>query len=75
VWVDRGERYEHVVVGSGDRRDLLVRDGRTARDRFGVDAEDDGGDVALAVVGGDVVRRRQARAAKVVCGGGAPLRP
>ena len=71
--IDRGERDQHVGVRGGDLGDLLVRDRWGACDRLAVDAEDHGREVALAVVDGNVLRRRQAIALEVLRGAGAEL--
>ena len=75
VRIDRGERDEHVRIRRRDLGDLLVRNCRAPGHRLRVDGEDDRGELALAVVGRDVLRGRQRVLAEVPGSGRAPLRP
>ncbi len=66
VRVDARERDQHVGVRLRDRGDLLVRDPGLARRRLGVDGEDDGHHVPLAVERGQLLRGRARRLAPEV---------
>jgi hypothetical protein len=75
VRIDRGERDEHVRIRRRDLGDLLVRHRRTPGHRLRVDREDDRRELALAVVGRDVLRGRQRVLAEVRGSCRAPVRP
>lgn len=68
--VDGGEGDEDVGVGGGRFGDLFVRDGFGAGRGLGVDREDDGGHLPLAVVRGGLLQGRFPLALDLEVGGG-----
>jgi hypothetical protein len=73
--VDAGERDQQVRVRCRRLGDLLVRHRAPPRDGLRIDGEDDRCQLALAVVGGDVVDGRQHVVAEVRRRRLPPLRP
>ena len=75
VRIDRRERDQDVGVRGRGLGDLLVRHRAPSRDGLRIDGEDDRCQLALAVVGGDVVDGRQRVVAEVRRRRLPPLRP